>query len=342
MGFPYYSHKRKTRCEQPMQLPLSQYATQTDPRGYLPDPALADAVNVALMLGQPLLLTGEPGAGKTQLAYHAAWQLGFPQPLKFETKSTVTARDLFYFYNHLAHFHAAQSRDSKQKDNIAYLTYNALGLAILLANRREEVSQFLPPDFDAELRRHFPETECWPSFDWNEPKRCVVLIDEIDKAPQDFPNDILNEVEAMYFRIPELDNRRICAEPKLKPVLILTSNSEKHLPDAFLRRCIYYNIPFPEQKRLEEIISTRLGGFDDNDPFLSDALKLFFRLRDPAEGLRKRPSTAELLNWLSSLRGMYPDSANPLSEPAAVSRTLGCLIKSQEDQETAERIITST
>jgi len=339
MTYPIYQHAVKTRRDHPASLPLSQYTQQTDPSQYLPDEALADAVNVALMLGQPLLLTGEPGTGKTQLAYHVAWQLGFPQPLKFETKSASVSRDLFYHYNYLAHFHAAHNQENTQTkvNSLDYLTYNALGLAILLANERETVKDFLPSEFDDDLHRHFPANGHWQAFSWDAPKRCVVLIDEIDKAPQDFPNDILNEVEAMYFRIPELGNSRVCADPTLKPVLILTSNSEKHLPDAFLRRCIYYNIPFPDQDRLQEIINTRIGDFADNDPFLEKALDFFMTLRKPESGLRKKPSTAELLNWISFLRLKYPDVANPLNSPKTLE--LSCLIKSKEDLQAANRVV---
>jgi MoxR-like ATPase len=280
-------------------------------------------VNVALLLGQPLLLTGEPGTGKTQLAFSLAWELGLDPPLKFETKSTSVAGDLFYTYNALGRFHAAQSGEGSRRA-LDYLTYNALGLAILRANAEEAMRPFLPEGFVHGGRR-----------------RSVVLIDEVDKAPRDFPNDILNEVEGMYFRIPELGGAVVSAEPEMRPTLVITSNSEKNLPDAFLRRCIYYNIPFPDTTRLGLIAAARLGKYAGrDDAFLRDALRLFGRLRDPSVGLRKRPSTAELLDWLVALRQLAPDAKNPLTEaPGSVEATLCALVKTAEDQELAGPVV---
>lgn len=233
MGFPFYASQPTEPPNQPVVLPGSSHVAQTRPEAYLPDKGLIDAVNVALLLGQPLLLTGEPGTGKTQLAYNLAYQLGLGEPLKFETKSTSTARDLFYVYDILGRFHAVQAGqlgETTQRNSVDFLTYNALGLAIILTNPPESIKNWLPVDFV-----------------YTEPRRSVVLIDEVDKAPRDFPNDILSEVENTYFRIPELGNVKIPANPDLKPILVLTSNSEKHLPDAFLRRCIYYHILFPDR-----------------------------------------------------------------------------------------------
>ncbi|MEM7018102.1 MAG: MoxR family ATPase [Pseudomonadota bacterium] len=304
-------------------LPPSRRASQTDPMAYMPDPELVDAVNVALMLGQPLLLTGEAGTGKTQLAYHLAFQLGL-EVHKFETKSNSQARDLFYTYNTLGRFQAAQTQEGSQRGS-DYLTFNALGLAIMQTNPGEQTADYLPPDF---VR--------------GEPCRSVVLIDEIDKAPRDFPNDILSEVENLYFRIPELDNVKLEANPELSPILVLTSNSEKHLPDAFLRRCAFHHIAFPSRERLQAIADARLGQqLRLNDMFLDQALTLFEELRSPRSGLRKKPATAELLNWLQALRGLYPDSDNPLAETNSVKRTLGSLVKTSEDQVSALAVINS-
>jgi MoxR-like ATPase len=320
MRFPYYAGKPGTRRPNvAAEVPGSRRAEQTRPEGYLADSGLVDAVNVALLLGQPLLLTGEPGTGKTQLAYSLAWELGLDDPLKFDTKSTSTAGDLFYTYNALGHFHAAQS-GAGRSSALEYMTFNALGLAILRANDEPAVKAFLPADF-----RHGG-------------RRCsVVLIDEIDKAPRDFPNDLLNEVEAMYFRVPELGNALIAADPAMHPLLVITSNSEKNLPDAFLRRCIFYHIPFPDRERLERIVETRLGRFTGSDEaFLGNALDLFERLREPAVGLRKKPATAEVLSWIAALRAIAPESKNPLAEvPDAAQRTVSVLVKTVEDQELA-------
>ncbi len=324
MDFPFYTDKP---ADHPVDLPPLRPGIQVRPETYLPDEGLKGAVNVALLLGQPLLLTGEPGTGKTQLAYHLAWQLGL-EVLKFDTKSASIARDLFYVYDALGRFHAAQAaqlgESVQQKRSVDYLSYNALGKAILMTNPLDAVENYLPA-----------------GFTYPQPLRSVVLIDEIDKAPRDFPNDILNEVENFYFRIPELGNARITTNPDLHPILVLTSNSEKHLPDAFLRRCVYYNIPFPDEQRLQAIIDAHLESvFAHSRGFLDEALGFFWKLREEqAGGLRKKPSTAELLNWLTALHKLFKKSDKPVTEqPDKVVLTLSSLVKTAEDQETAQRI----
>jgi MoxR-like ATPase len=324
MSFPYYTgNPLNRRADKPAQLPGSRRARQTDPAGYIPDTGLVDAVNVALLLGQPLLLTGEPGTGKTQLAYSLAWELGFDAPLIFETKSSSTSRDLFYGYDTLSRFHAAQTGEGS-RESLDYITWLALGIAILQSRPLADVEQWLPKEF-----LH------------SGPRRSVVLIDEIDKAPRDFPNDLLNEVENLYFRVPELNNAHITASEEMRPILVLTSNSEKNLPDAFLRRCVYYNIPFPDRDRLADIVMARTGSFENSDSrLLSDALELFFRLREPASGLRKRPATAELIGWLIAMREMGAPADQSLRQHgAAALGTISTLIKSADDQETARKIV---
>ncbi|MDJ0695710.1 MAG: MoxR family ATPase [Mastigocoleus sp. MO_167.B18] len=323
MKFPFYiGDGTRYRSESPAKLPVSPRSQLLKPECYIADPGLKDACNVALLLGQPLLLTGEPGTGKTQFAYSLAWELGFEPPLKFETKSTSTARDLFYTYDALKRFQDAQS-GVVSSSPLDYITYQALGLAILQTRNLTEVEELLPSNF------HHPGKT-----------RSVILIDEIDKAPRDFPNDLLNEVEHMYFCIPEFGNKRIEADPALQPILIITSNSEKDLPDAFLRRCIYYNIPFPEQECLAEIITNRLGIYTSNsNKFLQDALNLFYRLRAPQSGLRKKPATAELLSWLLTIKTLSSDLDDPLAELDVLLPTLSSLVKTAEDQEKAKKLV---
>ncbi|HEV2763974.1 MAG TPA: MoxR family ATPase, partial [Pyrinomonadaceae bacterium] len=307
---------------------LWERGEQTAPENYKPDEGLVDAVNVALLLGQPLLLTGAPGTGKTQLAYHVAWQLGFDPPLKFETKSTTVARELFYTFDTLARFHAAYTHQGSQ-DNLDYITYNALGVALLRTRPESEVRHLLP-------RR---------GFEHGGPRRSVVLVDEIDKAPRDFPNDILNEVEGMYFKIPELENAEVRADERLRPILILTSNSEKNLPDAFLRRCVYYDIPFPLEGRLKEIVRARIGRFRQAEPpWLGSAYKLFYYLRQPEHGLVKRPATAELLGWLNVLHELFrAEGVSPKELTAehskALEKSLVALVKLEADRTRAAALI---
>lgn len=321
--FPFYRGLSGGAPATPQSIPVSTVVRHCRPELYLPDQGLIDAANVALLLGQPLLLTGEPGTGKTQFAYHLAWELGFGEPLKFETKSTSVASELFYIYNTVGRFHAAQTGEGSQ-NSVDYITYNALGEAILRANSADAIQPLVPVDHQHQG-----------------PRRSVVLIDEIDKAPRDFPNDILNELEGMYFRVPELGNVEVRAGSDFAPVVIITSNSEKHLPDAFLRRCVYYHIQFPDQERLENICLGRLGqSMLAGQPLLQDALELFLELRNPANNLRKPPATAELLNWLLAISTVHPDPGMPLADsPNSALQTLGAVTKTREDHEVAETVV---
>ena len=325
MDFYYRSELVPEKPGSPVELPTLDLARSRDPRGYIPDEGLADAVNVALALRQPLLLTGEAGTGKTELAYNLAWQLGVDDPLVFETKSTSIARDLFYRYDNLAHFRAAQAGENVDKTR--FLNFNALGLAILRANSAEEYSDILPSDFE-----HSGQTQS------------VVLIDEVDKAPRDFPNDILNELDRFYFRVTEFGGRKIEAPAEFRPVVVLTSNLEQSLPAPFLRRCVFYNIPFPDEKRLEKIVLSRVKGIANglgDKTLLTDAISFFEHIRRQDAGMRKKPGTAEFLNWLTVLVGHGLDPGTSLRDRKQLeqaARKLSTLAKVSEDQSTVREL----
>jgi MoxR-like ATPase len=299
-----------------------------DPAEYKADPGLVDAVNVALVLNKPLLLTGDPGTGKSQLAFSVAWQLAArgvlnvasPHVERFEAKSTSVARDLFYTFDTLSRFHAVQTHGSE--DNKDYITYNALGRALLNALPRRDIDDVVGADFN-----------------YNGPLRSVVLIDEIDKAPRDFPNDLLNEIDQMFFRVTELRNRRIGGIDKMpvdyRPLVFITSNSEKNLPDPFLRRCIYYNIPFPEPAALRTILLARLVDLRPAGPdgaLMEDALAFFVKLRGAEAGSHKI-SPAELIQWLAYMLNCGVDARRPLSEAQGCAAAgLPALVKDADGQ----------
>jgi MoxR-like ATPase len=308
---------------------------------YIADRALEMAARVAVELGQPLLLTGEPGTGKTSFAAHLAstlapgW-LGLDEPLplfKFDTKSTSVASDLFYRFDNLRRLHAVHD-SSMSADNREYISFEALGLAILSTRPPAEL-------LDIGLGKLADGA----------PMRSVVLVDEIDKAPRDFPNDILNEVDQMYFRIPELRDgsgaiRVVRAQPLLKPLMVLTSNSEKNLPAAFLRRCIFHHIEFPERQykqRMADIISSNLARYP-HGRLTDEAVDFFYTLREDRQ-MQKAPATAELVQWMRLLHGrLQGDQAGEPRELALtalpleeLSGTLGALAKNADDLRRAQQ-----
>jgi MoxR-like ATPase len=310
-----------TKPDRAVSLPPIDFGRATHPSGYRAERELVDAVNVALMLRQPLLVTGEPGTGKTQLAASIAWELGLGKPLRFDTKSTSRARDLFYTYDALGHFQASQNREDRRSAQ-NFISFNALGLALLLARPREDVDALLPQ-----------------GFEHDGPRGSVVLVDEIDKAPRDFPNDLLAELEEPRFRVAELGNLpAVEADAVLRPIIILTSNSEKNLPDAFLRRCVYHHIPFPKDgDRLREILASRLGSLAPQDsPLVTSAIELFYVLRGEPCGLAKKPATAELIAWLQALvRAGASPAASLRRQAPFLEGTIGVLVKSSEDMKRA-------
>jgi MoxR-like ATPase len=257
---------------------------------YLADEQLQDAVNVSLALGRPLLVKGEPGTGKTMLAEAIATGLGLDL-VTWHVKSTTRARDGLYVYDTVARLHDSRFGDKDVRDIRQYIKLGPLGEAF---SRKE---------------------------------RCVLLIDEIDKADLEFPNDLLHELDQMRFAVAETGDEVVAAE---RPVVVITSNAEKELPDAFLRRCVFHYILFPDEERLAEIC--RVHHPDVADNLLAAALRRFMRIRTTNE-LKKKPSTSEFIDWVSALRlaGYEPDQ---LDEALPF---LGVLLKDEADTMRVER-----
>ncbi|WP_225113631.1 MoxR family ATPase [Bradyrhizobium sp. NBAIM32] len=275
--------------------------------GYLLDKEAVAAVDVAIELGRPLLVSGEPGVGKTELGYAVARMLQIPELYLHSVKSTSDAGELFYTYDALQRLRDSQL--GKAGDVGDYVEFRAMGRALLSAHRRSEVAPLL-------RGRH---AEAWDNA--AAPRRSVVVIDEIDKAPKDFPNDLLHEIESMSFRIKEYPGNPPPETPSfdkiersLRPLVVITSNEERQLPDAFLRRCVFHEIPFPDDKRLEAIVNAGLANrlqrmgvkVDGDPPKLSDgtaarlvALTLKFREAQPD----KKPGIAEIMDAAALLVG---------------------------------------
>jgi len=226
--------------------------------GYIASGPLVDAVNCAIALGRPLLLKGEPGTGKTVLAGHVAEGLGMPM-LQWHIKSTTKAADGLYVYDTVQRLNDSRFGSGDVADIGRYIKLGPLG-------------------------RSFAA-----------PERVVLLIDEVDKADLEFPNDLLRELDEMRFSILETNQEIVAKE---RPVVLITSNNEKELPDAFLRRCIFHYIEFPDVGTMRKIVAVHHPHLEAK--LLDQVLIKFYWLREQGE-LRKRPSTSELIDWISAL-----------------------------------------
>jgi len=328
---------------QELQIEPIDWDKMTHPEGYvLWDEDLQAAARVALALGKPLLLTGDPGVGKSEFSRWLTQQLGLGERLKFVVKSSTEATDLFYQYDTLGRFHDAQmsslekptsslnTTEKQDIDPLRYLSYNALGLAMLYSVGRQKAEEmgFISDNMNADFLDPFPKL----------PTRTVVLIDEIDKAPRDVPNDMLDEIDKMAFSIKEIGNRKLTADKSNRPVVVITSNSEKDLPEAFLRRCIYYHIPFPENpEHLRKIVLSRLSGrLAETSNLHHDAQVMLQYLRSDDLSFVSKPGVSELLDWLNELTRERHHLAMRLREhPNAHIAAKTTLMKHAEDQKQA-------
>ncbi|NOZ86748.1 MAG: MoxR family ATPase [Deltaproteobacteria bacterium] len=263
-------------------------------RDYIASPALCDAVNVAAALERPLLVKGEPGTGKTLLAYSIAKGLSMPL-LTWHVKSTTKATDGLYVYDAVARLYDSRFGDKDVRDIRQYIELGPLGKALTAD------------------------------------ERTVLLIDEVDKADLEFPNDLLRELDEMSFYIPETGET---FKAKNRPIVVITSNNEKELPDAFLRRCVFHFIEFPGKDLMERIV--RVHHPDIEKKLAGQCLERFYWLRG-IDSMRKRPSTSELIDWIAALL------AGGVSEKVLRKELpfLGTLVKHEDDLEKVNRAMRS-
>ena len=269
--------------------------TGTD--SYVATDELQVAVNAAIHLQRPLLVKGEPGTGKTLLAHEIARALDKPI-ITWHIKSTTQAQQGLYEY-----------------DAVSRLRDSQLG--------REEV---------ADIAHYIKPGKLWEAFATDEP--IVLLIDEIDKADIEFPNDLLLELDRMEFFVYETGET---IRAKERPVVIITSNNEKELPDAFLRRCFFHYIKFPDQETMNQIVDVHFPGIKQR--LVQEALRIFFEVRE-VPGLKKKPSTSELLDWLKLLlnEDMSPEQLRERDPRKLIPPLHGALLKNEQDVHLFERL----
>ena len=266
-------------------------------KDYIATDDLKVAVNAAVTLERPLLIKGEPGTGKTVLAHEMAQALG-ANLLEWHIKSTTKAQQGLYEYDAVARLRDSQLGEARATDVANYIKRGKL----------------------------------WDAFTAEE--RPILLIDEIDKADIEFPNDLLQELDRMEFYVYETGET---IKAKQRPIVVITSNNEKELPDAFLRRCFFHYIKFPDTETMEQIVDVHFPGIKKR--LVAEALKIFYQLRD-TPGLKKKPSTSELLDWLKLLMAEdVDDSVLRERDPRkAIPPLHGALLKNEQDVHLFERL----
>jgi len=265
---------------------------------YIATDDLTMAVNAAVTLERPILIKGEPGTGKTQLAIEVARSLGRPL-YEWHIKSTTKAQQGLYEYDAVARLRDSQLGDDRVHDIANYIVRGKI----------------------------------WEAFESDE--QPVLLIDEVDKADIEFPNDLLRELDRMEFYVYE--TKRL-VEARHRPIIIITSNNEKELPDAFLRRCFFHYIKFPDRETMTEIVDVHFPNLKKD--LLAEALNSFYKVRD-VRGLKKKPSTSELLDWIKLLlaEDIPPDALRIEGKSSAIPPLYGALLKNEQDVHLFEQLV---
>ena len=265
---------------------------------YVATDDLMMAVNAAVTLERPILVKGEPGTGKTQLAVEVANALGKPL-FEWHIKSTTKAQQGLYEYDAVARLRDSQLGDDRVHD----------------------------------IANYIQQGKIWEAFASDD--QPVLLIDEIDKADIEFPNDLLRELDRMEFYVYETKQ---LVEAKHRPVIVITSNNEKELPDAFLRRCFFHYIKFPDKDTMAKIVDVHYPDLKKN--LLNEALNAFYKLRD-VPGLKKKPSTSELLDWIKLLlaEDIPPEALRSDDKRKAIPPLYGALLKNEQDVHLFERLV---